>query len=284
MYKFRMWGDFNDMYWRYQNFPNAHGVRMQLDRDAPDATVDAQAWGSLCLGGSIYSGFLAVRGYRNVLVIPSWNDRAYRFNRLTQTKKNSYMPYGGSAIHYFPVVHWYNECDAQLTIATVTSAESFFDFLYKMYAGAAPTENRPFQNINIARSDEYYTIGDENYFRHLKGTTEEKYDAVVLMDVPESTDARFNSYALKRDFQHLCTDDFDLIEFNTHEFADDHRIYNAKNVRSDINTLLDIITPDDLKKENYHRAGDGIEAVFRTNDKNSFKKQIESLNKKIRVY
>ena len=79
-------------------------------------------------------------------------------------------------------------------------------------------------------------------------------------------------------------DDFDLIEFNTHEFTDDHRIYNAKNVRSDINTLLDIITPDDLKKENYHRAGDGIEAVFRTNDKNSFKKQIESLNKKIRVY
>ena len=99
------------------------------------------------------------------------------------------------------------------------------------------------------------------------------------MDVPESTDARFNSYALKRDFQHLCTDDFDLIEFNTHEFTDDHRIYNAKNVRSDINTLLDIITPDDLKKENYHRAGDGI-VVFRTNDKNSFKKQIESLNKK----
>ena len=62
---------------------------------------------------------LGCSGYKNVLVIPSWNDDAIRFSRLTQSRNSSFVPYGGSGIHMFPLVHWYNECSANLTVATV---------------------------------------------------------------------------------------------------------------------------------------------------------------------
>ena len=191
---------------------------------------------------------LLVVDTRMLLVIPSWNDDAIRFSRLTQSRNSSFVPYGGSGIHMFPLVHWYNEnqCSANLTVATVRSANSFFDFMYKQYAGIT---HLPKDNLTIARSDEYYRLGDENYFRHLKGTTEEKYDAVVLIDVPNGQDGRFNSHVLKQDFAHLCTDDFDLVEFNTHVMTPQHRIYNAKNVNDIIDRALGIVTPAVLKKE-----------------------------------
>ena len=278
-YKRQMFQDFSTMYWRYVAQPGAR-LRMELEGRTPEADVDVNAWASLFTGGIIHSAFIACSGYKNVLVIPSWNDNAIRINRLCQSRDNSFVPYAGSGIHMFPLVHWYNECYANLTVATVRSADSFFDFMYKQYAG---TTHLGRDNLTIARSDEYYRLGDENYFRHLKGTTEEKYDAVVLIDVPNGQDGRFNSYALKQDFAHLCTDDFDLIEFNTHTFTESHRIYNAKNVNAIIDKALGIITPQSLKKELVEEDG-VLERRYRSTMEQSFKVQANHLKKKIRVY
>ena len=66
--------------------------------------------------------------------------------------------------------------------------------------------------------------------------------SVVLIDVPNGQDGRFNSHVLKQDFAHLCTDDFDLVEFNTHVMTPQHRIYNAKNVNDIIDRALGIVT------------------------------------------
>lgn len=281
-YKHQMYDDFNTMYFRYTNIDGAK-LRMELEHRHENAGVDVSAWGSLVMGGSIHSAILAVRGYKNVLVIPSWNDEAVRFNKLTQTRDNAFLPYAGSGIHFFPIINWYNECDARLTVATVRSANSFFDYLYKQYAGIEHLPGK-LNRLIIARSDEYYKLGDENYFRHLKGTTEEKYDAVVLMDVPNGQDGRFNSHVLKRDFAHLCTDDFDLLEFNTHTVLDDpHRLYNKKDINDDVDRALGIITPVELKKEIIEMHG-GEEMRFRTPVQQSFRVQANHLKKKIRCY
>ena len=276
-----MFQDFSTMYWRYIYQPGAK-LRIDLEGNSPTADVDVNAWASIFMGGVIHSAFIACSGYKNVLVIPSWNDDAIRFSRLTQSRNSSFVPYGGSGIHMFPLVHWYNECSANLTVATVRSANSFFDFMYKQYAGIT---HLPKDNLTIARSDEYYRLGDENYFRHLKGTTEEKYDAVVLIDVPNGQDGRFNSHVLKQDFAHLCTDDFDLVEFNTHVMTPQHRIYNAKNVNDIIDRALGIVTPAVLKKELVEIPDNSdIELRYRTPMEQSFKVQANHLKKKIRVY
>lgn len=264
-YKFKMWQEFEDLYFRYLNFGTTLRMEMQDNKE-----TNSQALMSMYLGGSIYDAFVAIRGYKNVLVIPSWNDGN---SRLVMNRENSYLPYSGSGIHSFPIIHKYNETDGVLNIATVSNAISFFDYMYKHMANLS-------DNIRILRADDYYVLGKDNY--KIKGHPEEKYDAVILMDVPHYKNEMFSASAIKEDFAPLCTEDFDLVEFNTSPQL--VRIRGQKNTNSDISKLLSIITPDVLKKEHTNLTKDGVVEVARTVSMNSFRQQINELKEKIRVY
>ena len=265
-YKNKMYGEFNDLYFRYLNF----GTHLRMELDGEDRDINSRAFMSLYLGGAIYDAFVAVRGYKNILVIPSWNDGN---SRLTMSGSDSFLPYAGSAIHCFPLIHKYNETDGVLNIATVPNATSFFDYMYKHMANLS-------DNIRILRSDDYYVLGKDNF--KIKGHPEEKYDAVILMDVPNYENETFRADVIKEDFAHLCTSDFDLIEFNTSPTLT--RIKGQKDIRIDISKVLKIVTPDTLKKELLLVKDDETVTIERTTTMNSLRIQLDSLQSKIRVY
>jgi len=272
-YQFEMWEDFNDMYKRYLAF----GTSLRIDTDDSDNTL-FRAVSSMYMGGCIYDAFVACRGYKNVLVIPSWVDNPEgRFpNRLTLNQENSYLPYGGSGIASFPIIHAYNQTHGKLTIATVKNNLSFFDFMYK--AIAADNEN-----ISIARCDAPYSLGQDDY--KIKGHPEEKYDAVILLDVPDGD--KFKAVELKKDFAHLCVEGYELVQFNTNENIGD-RVIGRKDVLDTIQKVINIMTPPNLKKENTEvldvNDDEVVEGRVRTVVENSFKQQLENLMLKIRVH
>lgn len=295
-YRLLMHNDIEDLYFKYtQNF----GATVRMDM-MDDGKINNKALASILIGGCIYDAFLVIKNYKNILVVPSWNDNPEsRLQRLTQGDRQSYLPYGGSGIHMFPLIHYYNECGAKLHIACKRNGNSFFDFLYQQYAGRS---NR----INTLNCRTEYVLGDEKWFKNLKGhNLEEKYDAVVLLDVPHVDGERFKSGRLKRDFAPLCTEDFDLIQFNSSEAIGD-RILHEKDNKKEIQILRNTITPMSLRKEVRRSQGNGepttrietseredgsreakVTEVFvfqRTVLENSFVAQINNIGQKIRVY
>ena len=292
--------DFEKMYWRYID---SFGATLRIDM-MDDGRINRKAFESIAVGGCIYSAFHVIRGYKNALVIPSWDDNPEsRLQRLTLSDEESFLPTSGSSVHMYPLIHFYNECDGKLHIACQSGRphhnHSFFEYLYQGYAAQS---NR----INTLRSDGPYVLGDESWVKRLKGhNLEEKYDAVILMDVPHNDKDRFKAAAIKEDFAHLCTDDFDLVQFNTPENLGD-RLAGHSDILSHINTLYNSVVPQSLRKEvkqhnrnepdivrTQHRDTYGdivyeeVEEKFifrRTVVQNSFIQQLNNIQKKIRVY
>jgi len=298
-YRLRMHDDFEDRYFKYiTNF----GATLRIEM-MDDGRINNKALQSIFIGGCIYDAFLVIKDYKNILVVPSWVDNPEaRLNRLTQGDKYSFLPYGGSGIHSFPLIHFYNQCNAKLNIACVRNGQSFFDHLYESYAGIS---NR----INTLRCDTEYVLGDDEWVKRLKGhNLEEKYDAVVLLDVPHHNGEKYKGSELKKDFAHLCVDDFDLIQFNSSEQIGD-RVTGEQNNNEIIQKLRNIITPMTLRKQirrdsserghgqpttryEVSNREDGSQEVTvteilvyeRTVLENSFVAQINNIGQKIRVY
>ena len=265
----QIWQDFDDMYHRYLNF----GTTLRMEKT--DQQVNSRALTSMMLGGAIYDAFVAIRGYKNVLVVPSWTDKPSdrKVNILTTNHENGYLPYGGSGVHCFPLVHKYNETDGKLTVATVHNGQSFFEFLYKQFATTCDT-------LNIARTDDNYILGMDNY--KVKGIPEEKFDAVILLDVPHYKNEKFKASEIKKDFAHMCTEGFELVQFNSSEKLGD-RIIGRKDILETIQQIINTCTPDELKKEIIDVVGTK-ELRLRTVEHQAFKQQINNLISKIRVH
>lgn len=273
--KYNIWKDFNEMLIRYQN-----SFKTRLAFPMQDNATVYRALVSLYTGGAIYDAFISVRGYKNVLVIPSWTDASRHdlstFASLVFGQEDSYLPYGGAGIHSFPIIHQYNETDGKITVVKNRNHVSFFDFLYEQYASVTGSP------ITIARADEPYVLGKDDYL--IKGhiADQEKYDAVILMDVPHFENETYRSSEIKKDFQHLCTEGYELVQFNTTPKLGE-RIIGRKDILDTIQKVIGIITPDNLKKEPLE-IFDDEEGVIRTTQENSFKLQVSNLLHKIRVH
>ena len=292
--------DFEKMYWRYID---SFGATIRIDM-MDDGRINKKAFECMAVGGCIYSGFHVIRGYKNALVIPSWNDNPEsRLQRLTLSDEQNFLPVSGSSIHMYPLIHFYNECEGKLHIAcgngTQKNNYSFFEFLYQGYAAQS---NR----INTLRSDGPYVLGDEEWVKRLKGhNLEEKYDAVILIDVPHNPKDKFKADAIKADFAHLCTNDFELVQFNSSEDLGD-RLLGEKSINDSVGILHNAIVPQSLRKEikqhnrnepdvvrteSRDEEGELVESLVtqklifrRTVQQNSFIHQQNNLLKKIRVY
>jgi hypothetical protein len=126
-------------------------------------------------------------------------------------------------------------------------------------------------------------LGQDDY--KIKGHPEEKYDAVILLDVPDGD--KFKAVELKKDFAHLCVEGYELVQFNTNENIGD-RVIGRKDVLDTIQKVINIMTPPNLKKENTEvldvNDDEVVEGRVRTVVENSFKQQLENLMLKIRVH
>ena len=120
----------------------------------------------------------------------------------------------------------------------------------------------------------------DNY--KVKGIPEEKFDAVILLDVPHYKNEKFKASEIKKDFAHMCTEGFELVQFNSNEKLGD-RIIGRKDILETIQQIINTCTPDELKKEIIDVVGTK-ELRLRTVEHQAFKQQINNLISKIRVH
>lgn len=168
------------------------------------------------VAGIMYSNFLTVRKYQNVLFVPSY--RNGRFPRLTGASYETLE--SNASQHMTPVINKHFNCSPNIYVPYPDGHTSLYQDLHLDFG------------VNIISSNGMYEMGADNY--NVIPPEDVKFDAVFLagFNIPEGT--TYNAQDIKDDFAVYCTDDFDLID----DFQDN-------NMRSEIrrsNPLPDLPT------------------------------------------
>jgi hypothetical protein len=146
---------------------------------------------SMVTDASILDAMIAVSGYENILVVPSFENNDY-----PKLRDGRYRPIRSAGDHLFPIVHTVNETHGNIYVAQ-PKLGNIFDDLYAMY------------DINVIHCDSWFKI-DGSF--HLAENDAPKFDAVVLLGNEGYKEGSFNPQAVKAKFARHCTDDFQLVD------------------------------------------------------------------------
>ena len=140
---------------------------------------------------SILDAMIALSGYENILVVPSFENNDY-----PKLRDGRYRPERSAGDHLFPIVHALNETHGNIYVAQ-PKVGNIYDDLYKMY------------DINVIHCDSWFKV-DGSF--HLAENDAPKFDAVVLLGNEGYKKGSFKSQAVKSKFAKHCTDNFQLVD------------------------------------------------------------------------
>lgn len=184
---------------------------------------------------------LTYKGYKNVLVVTSFEDSHYA-EGLTN---GSFIPYRSAGHHMLPVINHFNKSSANITVTRVKSAPSIYSTLYDSLG------------IDSVDLDEYFHL--DIPFK-IKNNGDRKYDAVVLLGNEGALKSgKFNVANVKKKFDKYCVDDWQLIDIYRGEKRELRG--NSKNILDLRHMYKSMVSkqPINMREALYQRGADNLD-------------------------
>ena len=145
----------------------------------------------LVTDASILDGLISTSDYRNILVLPSFEDKDY--DRL---RDRNYRPVKSAGDHLLPVIHKVNESQGNMYLASPKTDTNHFNAIYDYY------------DIDRIECNDYF---------HLDGDFKMKdygirFDAVVLLGNKSFKKGKFSVESIASKFQKYCQNNFVVID------------------------------------------------------------------------
>lgn len=138
---------------------------------------------------SLVDGMIATSDYKNILVVPSFENSDY-----PRLRDNRYRSVRSAGDHLLPIIHALNETHGNLYVAQPKVGNVFSD-LYNRY------------DVNIINTDSWFRVDGSFSIK-----TDIKFDAVVLLGNEGYKKGSFNAGQVKKKFARYCTENFELID------------------------------------------------------------------------
>lgn len=169
--------------------------------------------------GVILSDYLTISEYQNILFVPSFRNR--------QTK-----PRPHAAFHMTPILNKRFDCAPNIYVAYPEDHTSLYKDLMLGF------------DVNVIPASGMYTMGAEDYT--VTPPEGVKFDAVYLVGIDMNEGTSFNSWDIKADFAHLCTENFDLIDHYIYERVKRGTTPSARPNRligetKDVSSIIDVV-------------------------------------------
>lgn len=152
--------------------------------------LSSEDWTTLITDASIIDALLVDAGYKNILVVTSFEDILY-----DRIRDRNYRPVKSAGDHLLPVIHKLNESSGNMYVTKTPNENNWFTQLYKN------------NGLNFIETESIFRV-DGNF----RMKTNIKFDAVVLLGSESHKKGNFNIKDIKAKFTKYCTDDFDLID------------------------------------------------------------------------
>lgn len=152
---------------------------------------------SLITDASVLAGLISLSGYKNVLVVTSFQDKDY------DNVVRDHRPQKSAGDHLLPIVHKIVEAKSNMYVTKVKNSVNWFDSIYESMGVETLEIDAPFKL--------------DGTFKLKTRIDTPEFDAVVLLGCDAYKKGKFQANEIKSKFDRYCTlPEFDLIDVYRH--------------------------------------------------------------------